>query len=251
VRFTPQLRDLNWLVARPIAHRGLHGGKVIENTETAFAAALHHGYAIECDVQLTRDGEAVVFHDDEVDRLLDSSGLVKTFTTSQLKTMTFKNGKDRLQTLTELLEQVDGKQTLVIEIKSHWDHDTTLTHRVLDVMENFSGPYALMSFDPDVVACIAEQSPSTLRGVTADRVVDPYYNVLSLERRLEMRSFSHLPRTRPHFVSFDFKGLPFGPVSEIRNAGHPVISWTIESEREAALAMRYSDQVTFQNYHPA
>ncbi len=251
MRFTSQLRDLRWLVDRPITHRGLHAGSIIENTEAAFAMAIKHSYSIECDVQLTRDGEAVVFHDDTVDRLLDDTGPVKGFTVKQLKNMKFKRSKNRMQTLGELLDQVAGQQTLVIELKSHWTNDSALALRALDVLSHYHGPYALMSFDPDLMAYVAEHSPTTVRGITADRVTDSYYNALPLARRLEMRSFSHLPRSRPHFVSFDFNGLPFAPVAAIRGAGYPVISWTIESESHAAHALRYSDQVTFQNYHPA
>jgi glycerophosphoryl diester phosphodiesterase len=251
MRFTPHLRDLNWLVARPIAHRGLHAGKAIENTESAFAAALKHNYAIECDLQITKDGEAIVFHDDDIDRLLDGKGRVKHHTLKKLKSTPFKSGKDRVQTLAELLEQVGGQVTLVIELKSHWDNNQALTHRTLEVLEDYHGPYALMSFDPEIIACIADRSPVTVRGITADRVVDPYYNPLPLARRLSMRNFDHLARTKPHFVSFDCNGLPFSPITEIRNAGHPVISWTIESPESAANALRFSDQITFQGYHPA
>ncbi len=250
MRFSPQLRDLSWLVARPIAHRGLHSKKKIENTESAFAAALKHNYTIECDLQLTADGKAVVFHDDEVDRLLDGKGLVKTYTAKQIRKMDFKKGKDRVQNLGELLEQVDGRVTLVIELKSHWDHDRTLVHRALKQLRDYDGPYALMSFDPEMIACVAELSPHTVRGITADRVTDSYYNPLPLGLRLAMRSFSHLARTRPHFVSFDFKGLPFAEMTAIRNAGHPVISWTIHNEAQAAQALRYSDQITFEGFKP-
>ena len=253
MRFTPQMRDLKWLVERPIAHRGLHSVKngFVENCESAFAAAIKHGYAIECDIELTKDGEAVVFHDDEIDRLMDGNGMVKAFTTKELKQKTYQQGKDQIQTLSELLEQVDSRTTLVIEIKSLWDEDMTLTHRALDVLEDYKGPYALMSFDPHIVACIAERSPVTVRGITADRVTDPYYNMLSLPRRREMQSFSHLPRSKPHFISFDAVGLPFAAVGEIRERGHPVICWTIRSPEQAAQALRYSDQITFENYHPA
>jgi glycerophosphoryl diester phosphodiesterase len=251
MRFTPQLRDLNWLVARPIAHRGLHRNKIVENTQSAFAAAIKQDYAIECDLQITKDGEAVVFHDDEVDRLLDGTGLVKNFTAKQLKALPFKTGKDRVQTLAELLEQVAGQSTLLIELKTHWEYDQSLTLRVLEVLHDYDGPYALMSFDPDVIACVAERSPNTVRGITADRVTDSYYNILSIARRLSMQSFDHLPKTCPHFVSFDFKGLPFPPITQIRNAGHPVVTWTIRSEADAAAARRYSDQVTFEGFHPA
>jgi glycerophosphoryl diester phosphodiesterase len=245
------MADLSWLTARPIAHRGLHAANTIENSESAFAAALEQKYAIECDLQISSDGEAMVFHDDDVDRLLNAKGLVKNFTTAQIKAMTFKNGFDHVQTLSELLEQVDGKVSLVIELKSHWDGDLTLAKRSIEVLQHYKGAYGLMSFDPEIIACIAELSPKTMRGITADRVTDPYYDMLSLERRLSMRRFSHIQKTRPHFVSFDFKQLPFQPVTELRALGLPVITWTIESEEQAAQALQHCDQVTFQGYLPA
>ena len=252
MRFTPQMRDLSWLVARPIAHRGLHTepNGIVENCESAFAAAVKHNFAIECDIELTKDGEAVVFHDDEIDRMLDDKGKVKNFTTKELKEKNYKQGKDKIQTLAELLEQVDGKSTLVIEIKSLWDEDLTLTHRAIEALQDYQGPHALMSFDPHLIACVAAISPNTVRGITADRVTDPYYNNLSLARRLEMQSFSHLPKTKPNFVSFDANGLPFAVVNDIRSSGHPVISWTIRSPSQASQALRYSDQITFENYLP-
>ncbi len=252
MRFSPQMRDLKWLVEKPIAHRGLHNEKkeIIENCESAFKAAIRNGYAIECDIQLTKDGEAVIFHDDEIERVLDGKGMVKTFTVKELKKKKYRRGKDQIQTLGELLEQVDGSSTLVIEIKSLWDDDMTLSQRALEVLADYNGPYALMSFDPHIVACVAERSPVTVRGITADRVTDPYYNNISLARRLEMQSFSHLSLTKPHFVSFDANGLPFAAVGEIRDRGHPVICWTIRSPEQAAKALRYADQITFEHYQP-
>ncbi len=252
MRFTPQLRNLEWLVARPIAHRGLHDetkGRV-ENCEASFAAAVDHGYAIECDIQLTADGQAVVFHDDEVDRVLEGEGDVKSFTAKQLKAMVFKQGKDRVQTLAELLEQVSGRSTLVIEIKSLWDDDFTLTDHAVDILASYSGPYALMSFDPDLIARLATIAPDVTRGITADRVIDPYYEPLSVTKRVAMREMLHVPQSQPHFVSFDFRQLPFEPITEFRAAGFPIISWTINSEENAQVARRWSDQITFENFLP-
>ncbi len=250
MRFTPQMRALDWLVARPIAHRGLHRKQdgIIENTTSAFAGAIKNNYAIECDLQITADGEAIVFHDETLDRLTNGQGLVKHHSTKALKQTAFKIGKDRKQTLGELLDQVDGAVPLIIELKSHWDGDVALAMRALDVLQSYQGPYALMSFDPDLVACIAHHSPATIRGITADRTTRDDYGKLPLSRRLTMRNFSHLPETRPHFVSFQFKQLPFTPVQTIRAAGYPIITWTIRSKEQEQLARRYSDQVTFEGY---
>ena len=252
MRFTPQVRALDWLVAKPIAHRGFHNesrGRV-ENCASSFEAAIANGFSIECDIQLTADGQAVVFHDDEVNRVLNGKGKVKQFTTRELKAMSFKQGKDRVQTLAELIDQVAGRTTLVIEIKSLWDDDCTLTDRVLDVLSNYQGPFALMSFDPDLIARAAAGAPNMVRGITADRVIDPYYNPLPVAKRLAMQTYSHLPQTRPHFVSFDFTQLPFQPITELRVAGYPILTWTIRSEADASAARRWSDQITFELFAP-
>ena len=251
MRFSPQLRALDWLVARPIAHRGLHdeANAIVENTDAAFAAAIQHGYAIECDIQLTADGEAVVFHDEALERVTTGKGLVIDHSVSQLKKLDYRQSKAHMQTLGELLDQVDGKTPLVIEIKTIWNGGAPLSLRAIDVLQSYKGHYALMSYDPEAVATLAEISPNSARGIVADRFVDPYYNKLSVSRRLELQSLSHLPRTRPHFVSFDFKALPFAPVQNIRAMGFPVITWTIKSKADEEMARRWSDQVTFEGYH--
>lgn len=252
MRFTPQLRAFDWLVARPIAHRGLHTKSkgIIENTAGAFEAAIKGDYAIECDVQLTSDGEAIVFHDDDLDRLTEAKGPVKALTALALQKVRLKATSDRMQTLAELLEQVDGRTTLVIELKSLWDGNEVLAKRALQVLESYDGPYCLMSFDPDVIACLRVLSPQTVRGIVADRTTDPYYNALPLAKRYAMRTFAHLAETQPHFVSYYWRELPFEPITEIRNAGHPVITWTLRSKEEASQALRYCDQITFEGYMP-
>jgi len=251
MRFSPQLREFDWLVARPIAHRGLHNKMtIIENTEGAFAAALRGDYAIECDVQLSADGEAMVFHDDELDRLTEAKGQVNALTAKELRRVKLKLTTDRMQTLAELLEQVDGRSSLVIELKSLWDENDALAKRAIEVLKGYDGPCCLMSFDPGLVACLRELSPHTVRGIVADRTTHPYYNALPLAKRYAMRTFGHLAQTQPHFVSYNWRELPFEPVTEIRKLGHPVITWTVRSGEEASQALRYSDQITFEGYVP-
>ena len=251
MRFSPQLREFDWLVARPIAHRGLHNKKtIIENTEGAFAAAIKGDYSIECDVQLSADGEAMVFHDEDLDRLTEAKGPVKALNAKELKRVKLKSTTDRMQTLAELLEQVDGRSTLVLELKSLWDDNDALAKRAIKVLEGYDGPSCLMSFDPGLVACVRELSPHTVRGIVADRTTHPYYNALPLAKRYAMRTFGHLAQTQPHFVSYNWRDLPFEPVTEIRKLGHPVITWTVRSKEEASQALRYCDQVTFEGYVP-
>jgi glycerophosphoryl diester phosphodiesterase len=244
------MHPLDWLTARPIAHRGLHDQAkgIIENTASAFAAAIAGHYAIECDVQISADGEAVVFHDEDVSRLTESNGLVRAQTSQELQKITIKNTSDKIQTLAALLDQVDGAVPLVIELKSHWDGDIALALRALEVLENYKGHYCLMSFDQDLVAAVAEYAPETIRGITADRTVHADYDLLPPERKLDMQQFRHIEKTRPHFVSFYFRDLPYAPVQKLRDAGLKIITWTIRNKEEESLALQHSDQVTFEGY---
>lgn len=242
--------DLHWLTARPIAHRGLHERRkgAVENTASAFAAAMAGNYAIECDLQITRDGQAVVFHDEHLDRLTTAKGRVKDLTAAAMKELSLRDSSDRVQTLAELLRQVDGKVPLVIELKSHWDGSDALARRALDGLKDYQGPYAIMSFDPDIIAAVRKLSPETPRGIVADRAMDGYYNILPMAKRVELRTLSHLGRTAPHFMSLYFGDLPWAPVAAYRHGGRPVISWTIRSPAQSGDALRNSDQITFEGY---
>lgn len=252
MRFTPQIRAIPWLVARPIAHRGLHDRDkaIAENSESAFAAAIARGYAIECDLQVAACGEAVVFHDDTVDRVMEAKGAVRAHDVRALKRMAFKSGKDRIQTLGELLEQVEARVPLVIELKTHWDGDAALVTRALQLLSAYRGHHGVMSFDPEQIEAVAALSPDTVRGIVADRVTHSYYRRLPFAARLELRNLTHGARTRLDFVSYYHRDLPFAPVSRMRGAGLPVITWTIRSRAEASAALRYCDQITFEGFLP-
>ena len=251
MRRAPAVRSLGWLVERPIAHRGLHDARrgIIENTAGAFAAAMRRNYAIECDLQLSADGEAMVFHDAELDRLTTATGPVIARTAAELQRMALRGSGDRIQTLQELLDQVNARVPLVIELKSHWDGSLALVRRTAEVIAGYEGPLALMSFDPYLVAGMVELAPRVPRGVVAER--ESLMEVrLGLARRLELRHVTHVDRSRPHFLSYHADGLPFGPPRAFRQAGLPVICWTVRDAATASRARRYADQITFEGFLP-
>src|SRR5215468_4625663 len=160
-----------WLTARPIAHRGLHDASngVIENTGAAFSAAIAAGYGIEADLQISADGEAMVHHDDVLGRLTDASGRLAEMSAAQIKAVHFKAGSGRVLTLAELCDLVAGRSTLLLELKSHFDGDTRLVERAIEVLANYRGPVALMSFDPALIEFLRNEASSLPRGIVAER----------------------------------------------------------------------------------
>jgi glycerophosphoryl diester phosphodiesterase len=247
-----RLRQLNWLIARPVAHRGLHNAAagIIENTSSAIAAALHANYAIEVDLQLTGDGEAVVFHDYSLDRLTSSTGKLVTKTTAQIQKSKFQISSDRIQTLGELLDQVDGRATLLIELKANWHTPGPLEKQVASVLDAYQGPVGVMSFDPRSVAEIRHHAPQLVRGVTTEkfRMGQGWRGALPVARRLSLRHMSEFDNADPQFIAVNVQDLPSAPSRRFLQRGLPVLSWTVKNSKERARAARFADQIIFEGF---
>ena len=157
--------SLDWLIARPIAHRGLHDAAhgVIENTAGAVRAAIAANYGIEVDVQTTADGEAMVHHDDVLGRLTEGEGRLDSFTVAALKRVAFRNSDEHMMTLGDLCDIVAGRITMVVELKSRFDGDGRLPARVAQILAGYRGPVAPMSFDPRQLDVLRQKSPRLTR----------------------------------------------------------------------------------------
>jgi glycerophosphoryl diester phosphodiesterase len=246
--------SLAWLTARPVAHRGLHDGArgVIENSASAFQAAVAGGYGIECDVQLSRDGEAMVHHDFELGRLTVGSGPLSALTAAELKVVDFRATADRMLTLDELCALVAGRVPLLVEIKSRFDGDMELTRRVAAVLGSYAGAAAAMSFDPDVVAMLREIAPRMTRGIVAERRYDhAEWAGMTPAQRRHLAFLLHAPRTRPQFVAWSVKELPAAAPLVARHVfGLPLLTWTVRSADDRRRALRWADQVIFEGWRP-
>ncbi len=246
--------QLDWLTARPIAHRGLHNaaGGVIENTASAFAAAIAGDYAIETDVQISADGEAMVHHDDALGRLTEGMGRLADMSAAEIKAAHFKTTTDRILTLSELCELVAGRVPLVIELKSHFDGDPRPVQRAAHVLAAYSGPAAVMSFDPYLVETARQIAPSLVRGIVAERHYAHHeWDRMPPAKKRRMAFLLHGFRTRPHFVAYGVKDLPaVAPLVARWVFGLPLLTWTVRSEDDRRTASRWADQMIFEGGRP-
>src|ERR1700716_526354 len=169
-----EVRAPGWLTARPVAHRGLPDAAqgIIENMPAAAQSAIDGNFSIECDIQLTADGEAMVHHDDALGRLNEGSGALLGMTAAELKAVKFKDTPERMMSLGDLCALVKGRVPLVIEVKSHFDGDRKLVARMAEVLSAYQGPAVGMSFDPDQVLALREKMPQLPRGIIAQRSYD-------------------------------------------------------------------------------
>jgi len=248
------LRAPDWLTARPVAHRGLHDAArgIIENMPAAANAAIAGNFAIECDIQLTSDGEAMVHHDDALGRLTDGSGRLRDKTAAELKAISFKSTAERMMTLSELCTLVGGRAPLVIEVKSLFDGDRKLVKRMAEVLSSYDGPAVGMSFDPDQVVALRELIPSRPRGIVAEHdYTEKDWPDASPAQRHDMTQLRHGFRTRPDFVAYWVDELPSAAPWIARNIfGCPLLAWTVRTPEQRARAARYADQMIFESFVP-
>lgn len=245
-----------WLTATPIAHRGLHDAAhgLIENTLPAAEAAVQRGFAIECDVQLSADGAVVVFHDDTLERLTGASGPVGRRDLAALRLLSLRGTDARIPTLRELLDLIDDRVPLLIELKSLWRRDggKALVEAVASEMKSYRGRAALMSFDPDIVELLHAALPDRPAGITADRALRAEdYHGQSAITRFGLRHLLHAPRTRPDFVAYDVSALPMPATLVMMRLLHrPVLTWTVRTEKELFRARAFADQIIFEGFVP-
>lgn len=247
-------RAPEWLTAAPVAHRGLHDATrgIVESTPSAFAAAIAGGFAIETDLQLSADGEAMVFHDDTLSRLTERNDDIRTLNATELKTVRFKTTSDRMLSLGELCEMTAGRVPLVVEIKSRFDGDRRLIKRIADVVRAYQGPLALMSFDPDQVLAIRDHVPDVPRGVVAERYYrEEEWQALPPEKVRGMMGLRHAFRTRPHFIAYWIEELPAPAPWIARHIfGCVLLTWTVRTPEQRARAARHADQMIFEGFVP-
>ena len=225
----PDAARVGWLGQHTYAHRGLHGEGRVENSPSAFAAAIARKLGIECDVQRSRDGAAMVFHDWELDRLTADHGAVKARDAADLSRIALGGTGDTIPTLSDLLALVGGQVPLLIEIKSKREvRFAPLCLAVRRALEGYRGPVAVMSFDPRAVAWFARHAPHIVRGLV---VTEEGRRTLSGRFR---RHFS-LWQARAEFLAYDVRDLPSRFASAQRERGLPLLTWTV---RSAELAER-------------
>ncbi len=247
---------LQAIFARPIAHRGFHDADsgIIENTPTAVQRAVERNFAIEVDVQETRDCEALVFHDYTLDRLAEETGKIIDRTSADLVRIGMQTGTDKLWLLQDLFDLVDGRVPLVIEIKSLLRRDAQgdFVRKVVDQVAAYKGPACIKSFDPDMLSHARAHNAAVLRGIVSDGAEPgPDYALQGRMDRFILRHILHAPRTRPHFISYGIKDLPkAGPVLMRSLFKIPVMTWTVRTREQRAKAARYADQIVFEGFDP-
>ena len=236
------MAKLSWLTKRPIAHRGYHdmNKKVWENTLSAFSRAVEHDFAIECDVRLTADNQVVVFHDNDLRRVAGQEGFIWQKTAAEMGALSIGGTNDHAPTLQELLDLVKGHVPLVIELKGIPGHDAGLVEAVANILANYRGKVAIMSFDHWLIRDFARLMPDIPRGLTAwgsqTQELEQHFSMLANNIDFVSYAVDHLPNP---FITFVRERLRM-----------PVISWTVRDDIMVERTFAHADQMTFEGFEP-
>ena len=245
----------DWLTARPIAHRGLHSKQsgLVENTPLAAAAAINKNYAIECDIQRTIDGEAVVFHDFAVERLMRAEGRVDVFRADELGQLAYKACDQKIVSLPDFLIRIGGRTPVIVEIKSRYDGDMRLADRAMAAVAAYAGPACLKSFDPAVLNHLRGAGAACPLGLVAQARYDSgeEWAGLPQDRRASLADLRDFSRARPDFLSWNQADLPHAvPMLCRQGIGMPVMTWTVRSREALARGRLWADQIVFEDFEP-
>ena len=241
----------------PLAHRGYHDRSLRcpENSRAAFRAAVAAGYGIELDVQLSRDGQAMVFHDDTLDRMTGDSGCVKDRTATALNGIRLINSDETIPTLADVLAMVGGRVPVLIEMKDDLatmaPTDGRLGAAVAAVLAGYAGAVAVMSFNPHSMADMARLAPGVSRGLTTDDYDPQDYATLSGGVCDQLRAIADYDRIAASFVSHKALDLGRARIAELKSDGAAILCWTIRSRDQEAMARKIAQNITFEGYAAA
>jgi glycerophosphoryl diester phosphodiesterase len=235
------------LFAPPVAHRGLwRPDGAPENSLAAFQAAAAAGYGIELDVQLSADGEVMVFHDTRLERMTGAAGKLSERTTAELSELRLAGTDERIPTLAETLALVGRRSMVHIELKTPYGAVGPLEQRVHEIIIDHAGPLCVIGFNPYSHQWFAERHPQILRGLDSYSYKDaPGMNA---EQRKSWAKLEQLPIAQPHFLALGLDMLPGELAAEHRARGLPIVAWTVREPGQWEAIKDGCDNLIFEGF---
>lgn len=229
---------------RNYAHRGLHSEGVPENSLAAFEAACHAGYGIELDVQLSKDGEIMVFHDYLLGRMTNSDKKLSELDSHELKKLKLGGSEEVIPTLDEVLELVDGRVPLLIELKGE-DLNKDLCPKLAKRLSDYSGHYCIESFNPLLVGEMKKLLPNAFCGLLYTNVCREKKKRSALNIAVTIMALNFI--AKPDFIAYNKEDRNALPV-RVATRGHKATRfvWTIRSRDELDKAQKLGELSIFE-----
>ncbi len=242
----PEENKVKPFYGRNIAHRGLFSKdqSIPENSLAAFVNACEHGYGMELDVQLSSDGQVVVFHDDTLDRMCGVRARVDDLTFEELRELSLRETDQKIPLFSEVLETVAGKEPLIVELKTCGKR-AELCKKTYELLKEYDGEYCIESFDPFIVRWFRKNAKHIFRGFLSqppkhygDSARDKLTGALL--GRLLLNCFA-----RPEFIAYKIGKKPLS-VKFCLGLGAVPVAWTAHDPGSE----KNHDVVIFEHYEP-
>lgn len=249
-------QEKTWLTEFQYAHRGLHDDAVPENSLPAFQSAVDAGFAIELDVQLSKDGQVMVFHDRDLERMTGVTGRLRDRTYRELRNLRLKGTGQKIPTLAEALTVVGGKVPLLIEIKNH-GMAGELERKLYRILFDYEGKYAIQSFSPFSVRWFRRNAPHIYRGQLACNFWKCNEFTVSRIKRFLIANLLFIVQKlgvnficKPNFISYELHKVNSRLIRRLRRKGAPIFAWTVRNHEQYDDAKQYTDSVIFEGFRP-
>jgi glycerophosphoryl diester phosphodiesterase len=231
-----------WLLTKPIAHRGLWGGEIIENSLSAYQNAIDNGFPIEIDVFASKDGELVCFHDNTLKRMTGDEGFIHDRTLEQLKSLRLNGSNCTIPTFEQVLTLCENKVPLLIEIKDQ--PDKNIVEKVVDRLKKYRGEFAIQSFNPIYMLKVKKLAPDFIRGIlgTAEKGVHKSPLICSIVKNMSLNFI-----IKPDFISYRHLDLP---LKKSKTKNIPVICWTVTDKETANTVKSFAQNYIFEHFTP-
>ncbi|MBP3683850.1 MAG: glycerophosphodiester phosphodiesterase [Oscillospiraceae bacterium] len=244
----PGLKDLQgW----SYAHRGLHGNGIPENSMAAFKAALEHGYGIELDIHLLKDGNLAVMHDSLLNRTTGEAGRIEDLTTEQLKDYRLQGTEETIPEFMDVLTLFDGKAPLIVELKPESGNQAALAEAACKMLETYKGVFCLESFDPRCIAWLKKNRPDIIRGQLTENYFRSRNDLPDYLRFLLTHNLTSF-LTRPDFLAWHFDHRKDSPITELCRKLWKVqgVTWTLRSKADYDTAVAEGWLPIFEGFEP-
>ena len=232
------------------AHRGLHDENLPENSMAAFRAALDHGYGIELDIHLLKDGNLGVMHDSKLMRTTGAEGKIEDLTTQELENYHLGGTDETIPEFRQVLELFAGKAPLVIELKADGSNSAALCEAACKMMEGYHGPFCMESFDPRCMAWLYKNRPDIIRG----QLTENYFAtgnkmpwILKFLLKYQIENFL----VKPDFVAYRFSDRKNFSNALVRKLwGVQGFAWTLDTKADYETAVSEGWVPIFEKFKP-
>lgn len=234
----------SWLCTKPIANKGLHDDNIPENSLSAFKNAIDNDFAIKIDVRELADGTVVVFHDEALGRMTGADGFISNYTYDDIKELCLLKTKEHIPTLEEVLEFVDGKTPILVEVINAGK--VGFEKNVWKALSKYKGEFAIQSLNPYSLEWFKINAPHIRRGQ-----VSSFFKgneTLSFSKKFALkRMMLNKKVSEPNFIAYQAENLPNRFVKKYKSL--PILAWCVRSPEMRDRVQKHCNNIIFEGFN--